>query len=108
MYKVLNNNIYITRGDSGIFPLTLKDKDGNTYTPAADDMITFTVKSSTDVSAHLVQKQITDGVLYINPVDTESLDYGNYTYDVQIQMANGYTDTVIGPKLFIVREEVNF
>ena len=108
MYKIRGNKIYITRGDSAEFTLGIVDAEGNAYTPAADDILTFTVKADTGTSAHIMQKIFQDNKITILPTDTESLAYGDYVYDVQLKMANGYVDTIITPSLFRVEEEVTF
>lgn len=110
MYKISENNkFYITRGDSAKdINLGIVDADGNAYTPKGDETILFTVKSSTSTEVHLIQKSIVDSKFSIDPVDTESLAYGDYLYDVQLKMADGYTDTIIRPTLFRVLEEVTF
>lgn len=38
-----NNNIFITRGDTGVFNITLKDRSGNEYTPVSGDRLQFVV-----------------------------------------------------------------
>lgn len=108
MFKIRNNKIYITRGDSAVLSLDITDADGNSYTPAGNDSLLFTVKVDTATSSHLIQKSITGGKVTLDPVDTESLPYGDYVYDVQLRMADGYVDTIIPPSLFRVEEEVTF
>ncbi|KMO86060.1 hypothetical protein AB840_09960 [Megasphaera cerevisiae DSM 20462] len=108
MFKVINNKVYLTRGDSAPLPLDVADKDGNPYTPQSDDVVVLTVKKTTADTAYLTQKHLVDGVFSFIPTDTESWDYGDYVYDVQLTMANGYTDTIIQPSLFRIMEEVTF
>jgi len=108
MFKVINNKVYLTRGDSASFPLSVVDSDGNPYTAQVDDAVVLTVKKTTADTAYLIQKQLINGVFSFIPTDTESWDYGDYVYDVQLTMANGYTDTIIQPSLFRIMEEVTF
>ena len=46
MFKVKNNAITITRGDSGIAEITLQTADGEEYTPQEGDSIRFALKSN--------------------------------------------------------------
>jgi hypothetical protein len=108
MYKVINNKIYITRGDSAPLPLGVTDRDGNPYVVQPDDSVVMTIKKTTTDMAYLIQKQLVNGVFSFVPTDTEGRDYGDYIYDVQLTMANGYTDTIILPSLFRITEEVTF
>ncbi len=108
MFKVVNNNIYITRGDSAILNLAITDNTGAAFTIPDDAEVLLTVKKDTATKDYLLQKRIITGQVNIKPADTESLSYGNYYYDVQVKLATGYTDTVIAPHAFIVCEEVTF
>ena len=47
MFRIFKNKIFLTRGDSAIFTLTITDTNGDEYTPAEGDEITFTVKANT-------------------------------------------------------------
>ena len=44
MFMVENNNITITKGDSGFFNISFENGDGTKYVPKPDDKIIFTVK----------------------------------------------------------------
>ena len=108
MFKVINNKIYLTRGDSASFVPSVTDDSGNAYTIQADDTVIMTVKKTTSDTAYLFQKNLINSEFAIKPADTEALDYGDYVYDVQLTMANGYNDTIIPPTLFRIMEEVTF
>lgn len=106
MLSIRNNQITLTRGDTARIDLAIS-KDGSAYDFSADTVI-FTVKESVYASDYLIQKTVTDGVIYIAPADTESLAYGTYVYDVQDTTANGDICTVIPPTKFIVAPEVTW
>lgn len=100
------NKITIIEGDSGRFDLKVDE-----YELTEGDTVYFSVSSvkTSDKgrSAYLFQKRITefeDGVcsISIEPEDTKG-KVGNYYYDIQITLANGYVDTVIGPTIFSVK-----
>ena len=98
MLKVMNGNVYLTRGDSAKLDLVVDN-----YKRLPGDRLIFTVKQSTSSSKVLIQKQFDD---------TKDLLYRNYVYDVQLTR-NSYNDTlwvetVITPHKFIVTEEVSY
>ena len=74
MYKIRNNQIFLTRGDSACIILTIEDDDGNEYTPSANDIITFTVKKSPYNKKVLIQHTFSNNKLFISPEDTMNLE----------------------------------
>lgn len=108
MFRIFKNKIFLTRGDSAIFTLTITDTNGDEYTPAEGDEITFTVKANTETRDILIQKDASSGKIEIQLEDTENLEYGNYVYDVQLKKSDGYVDTIITPHEFRLEEEVTF
>lgn len=107
MFKINGNTIQITRGDTGIFTLSILS-DGKEY-DYSNDTVVFSVKTNVYTSKYLFQKEITYGsAVVIEPSDTANLSYGNYVYDVQVTTASGVVDTVIVPSKFSVLPEVTF
>lgn len=107
MYRVLNNNISIIRGDSATITLSVTDAQGEPYTILPTDSVTMMVRQ-TPTSEAVISKTFTDAVLTIAPADTSSLPCGNYVYDVQLVHADGWTDTIIPVHQFIVLPEVTY
>ena len=108
MFKIVNNVIRITRGDTGIFSLSLKNAEGEAY-DYSNDTVKFTVKSDVYSKTALIQKTVSYGeTVTILPGDTAQLPYGEYAYDVQVTTQGGIVDTVIPPNKFIVMSEVTF
>ena len=108
MFKVQNNKIAITRGDTGIFRLDIQDTQGNNYN-YENDTVVFTVKENTKTTETLIKKTISPlSDVVIEPGDTKDLDYGDYVYDVQLTTTEGVVDTVIAPSVFRVLPEVTF
>lgn len=102
-----DNNITLTRGDTAVLELTIKD-DGATY-DFSNDLVQLTIKRNTVTEEVLIQKTFTTGVVVIDPEDTATMRYTNLKYDVQlIKENNGGVFTVIPPRLFTIAEEVNF
>ena len=105
MLKIVNNKIYLVRGDSGAITVTVLNADGSTRVIQPDDEILMTVRAS-PTSEILFQK--TGPEIIIDPTDTASLAFGIYCYDVQITLADGTVDTVIPKNDFVVLEEVTY
>ena len=106
MYEVIDNDIYIIRGDTAVIPFSIT-RDGSTY-DFSNDLVQFTVKRNTVTQDIVIQKTITGASLVISPEDTHELPYEDFTYDVQMITEAGEVHTVIKPHLFKVTNEVNF
>lgn len=108
MLKISNENtISLTRGDTARIALAVKRADGTDYDYSADTVL-FTVKKNVYETDFLIQKTVTDGIVYIAPSDTETLSYGEYAYDVQLTTQSGDICTIITPAKFIVEPEVTW
>lgn len=112
--KVNGNEIYITRGDSESFEVSLFDMvdDVKRELIEGEDVVYFTVKTSTQTMKKTFQKIINEfqdgkAIVNIDPEDTKELRYGNYYYDVQL-ITNGSVKTVIPPAMFVVQHEVTY
>ena len=102
MLKIINDNIYLTRGDSALIDLELDN-----YTPLDSDRITFTVKTA------IISKEIKNGMLKLESSDTAKLVYRNYVYDIQLTRTQldsdePWVETIIGPNKLVITEEVTF
>ena len=99
--------IVMTRGDTERALITLK-MDGEIYDMKSGDEIHFGVKANYRDAACLIRKTYTDNpfILSIEPEDTQNLDFGNYVYDMEIVMENGYTFTFANKKKLKLTEEV--
>lgn len=118
--KINGTDIFMTRGDSEKFEVSLYDKELDIQRDLLPgDKVFFTVKTSTQTKDFKIQKIIEnfDGngnpdhvgkaIVVINPEDTKDLKYHTYVYDVQI-IKDGYITTVIKPSKFVVEEEVTY
>lgn len=104
MFRVTESGrILLTRGDTAYINVVTDD-----YTPQDGDQIKLTVKRSTADKDTLIQKMVSDGVVKIEPKDTETLDYGTYVYDCQLTTAAGDVYTFIPPTDFVLQEEVTY
>lgn len=119
IFKVDNNNICITRGDSGSVELAITDKNQTPYRLEDGDSLLLTVKKGCDYTESLIVKdeyktveRQKDGLkiyLYIfsfSPNDTADLQFGNYVYDIKLNYANGDVNTIVDTSLFRVCKAV--
>lgn len=102
-------SLSVTRGDT--LPIIVNiDNNGFPYELEDGDVVTFTVKKTTDIDDNtiLIQKQMDkNSGLYceLTPQDTK-LPYGKYKYDVQLYQASGRVFTIIKPSTLTITEEV--
>ena len=107
MFKIINNEITLTRGDSASMSFKcINESTGEEYDYSADNVV-FSLKKCPAEPKPLIQKTITDGKLVLEPEDTADLPFGQYYYDVVINKADGSVDTVIPTTVFTVAYEVH-
>lgn len=110
--------IELVRGDTLKLSFVRKDSENNTIL-TIPEAIYFTVKTNTNKEEAIFQKTLEDMekneitgeyVFYINPEDTNSMNYGTYKYDLEVKDTIddiNYTKTIaLGD--FVVKEEVTF
>ena len=117
MFKIKDNAITLTRGDSAVAEIELKTKSGEEYMPQEGDSLRFVLKSDRFTprmtefldAEPLIEKAIpiSDMTLRISPQDTSGLPFGNYLYDIEIAFADGYVDTFINCAPFHLVPEVD-
>lgn len=101
------NNISLTRGDTGIFTVSLFDCDGNPYTPGQGDTIRFAMAKKFGASSDvLVNKEFPADTLTleIEPDDTKNLPFGDYVYDIELTDRDDHVSTVIIAKISLTKE----
>ena len=107
MFKIENESIYLTRGDSAGFSIALFDGEQE-YQLQEGDFLTFTVRKNVYAPEKVIQKVLDGNQVELLPSDTSGLSFGNYVYDVQLTFANGDINTIIPPSLFQIMEEVTY
>lgn len=110
MVEITGTTIKMTRGDTLRAILTLKDEDGNIYTPVTGDSIRFAMKRGYNDSSPILSIPIAndDLELWIKPEDTKNLPQpSSYVYDIEITYANGDVDTFIDKAKLMLTEEVH-
>lgn len=105
---IKKNVISVVRGDSLWTKLELLTADGTQYEPDPSDVIRFALKTTTDDSEEpIISKIISPETmeLKLNPEDTD-MTPGQYWYDIEVTLTNGYVCTCIGPNKFYITDEV--
>lgn len=105
MFVIQNNDIILTKGDSGRVNLKFKNKDGSEYAPSGKDEIIFSVKKKKESFSEIVFEKTGTEVVF-DAKETEKIPSGEYFYDVLITRGTGERYTAIEGKL-IVRKAVH-
>lgn len=116
MLRVINRDIYLTRGDSAALNIKITNYGCNQpYELSDGDEVFLTVKESYTLESFVFQKRITytdlidgDIIFKILPNDTNSLDFKEYIYDVEIKTSVGDVYTIIPPSIFKIESEVTY
>ena len=106
LYIDEDQNITLTRGDTGIFNISLQNQDGEDYTPQTGDSLRFALSEGFGKDALVIKDiPIDTCVLEIEPNDTKDLKFKKYKYDIQFTSSQGKVSTIILGD-FIVDNEV--
>ena len=103
---------YVTRGDNDSIEISMIDSSANIpLLFETGDTVFFSVKEDVGQSMYLIQKEITtfnEGLLEIDllPEDTNSLEFGNYVYDVKLHKLDGFKQHLIDVSPFVILEVV--
>ncbi len=96
----------LTRGDTGLYSMSLYDEDGAEYIPTEGDTLTFYLlkKDCDDMTEALLVKDIpwNTMTLELEPQDTENLSVGTYAYRIKLIDEEGRKYTVVKSKLKII------
>ena len=97
-----NNNITIIKKDTASLEIALDN-----YKLTDGDRVTFTIAKEVEQETPLVQIIVTsfteEGGAIINLTsENTNLDVDTYKYDIQLDLADGRRDTIIGPAKFKV------
>lgn len=106
MLTINGNQIILTRGDTMLIRLSLKNDDGTQYIPTATDKIYFRLKKHATYPEILIEKQLSDMILELVPEDTINLDFGAYRYEIELVTEDGRHYTVISDEPFIIAKEI--
>jgi len=113
---VRGTDISMTRGDTASIQISII-QNGSAYTPVEGDVVRFALKHTNMTSGNrqfkdqtpLITKVIPNStmILVLAPEDTANLDFGVYTYDIQITFFDGTVDTFIPNATLYLNPEVD-
>lgn len=100
----------MTRGDTLICNISIKDADGNDYIPDENhDQLRFALKKNYNDDEPLILKNIPINTcqLRLESSDTKVLEQpGSYFYDIQLTYGDQIVSTIISNAILKIREEV--
>ena len=103
---IFKNDKEITRGDTGLFSVTLYDAEGAEYIPTEGETLTFYLmkKDCDDLTEAILVKNIPVDTmqLELEPSDTIDLQTGSYAYRIRLRDTIGHEWTVVKSKLKII------
>ena len=105
MFQISKNVVRMVRGDTGTVELALTDENGNAIEPAAY-MAILSLKKNIDDVAYIFQKQFVNGKVEFTHADTNNLPYGQYVYDVQVEILQDNSIHTIGANTFSILPDV--
>ena len=108
MLIVADNKIQLTRGDTMMLDVVLKNSNGEVYTPLETDHIYFRLKKTASARNTLIEKEIPydSMVLELEEADTKNLGFGTYYYEVELVTAEDYHFTAIANCKFEITTEL--
>lgn len=100
------NDKELTKGDTGMYSITLYDEDGSEYIPDQNDTLTFYLlkKNCDDLSDALIVKDIPVSTmqLELEPSDSMGLGTGTYPYKIRLRDSVGHEWTVVKSQIKII------
>lgn len=102
MIRIRHNEIWLTRGDTALTKLMFCDCCGKEIEP--DFQGVFTVKQNYDDAQPLLEKELYRMYLGFEHDDTQSLEPGDYYYDIQLHL--GQQVQTVGPYKFHLLSDI--
>jgi predicted secreted protein len=108
LYITEEGVIRLTRGDTATISVSIEnDTTGDAYSLEENDVLVLSVKKSFDDPAPCIQKRLTGTSTFsFSPIDTSSLHFGQYFYDVELTTSTGEVYTIVEPTCFEILKEV--
>lgn len=108
MLTVNDKDISLTKGDTLILEISMKDDQGHVYTPQEGDVVRFAMKRWYSDTQTVITKVIPNDTmtLRLEHAETAELKVGKYVYDIEITYADGRVDTFVDRASFRITEEV--
>lgn len=105
MFKIIDNEITITKGDSGSFTIRAMNPDDSEYEWKDGDRLIFSLRERGLRKGVILEKEGRYIELY--PEETRKMKCGRYLYDVVLYTVGGDVATIIPPTLFEVKEKMH-
>lgn len=103
MLTIVNNVIYLTRGDTARIAIDTDISPGVTYTAR------LSVKKSESDTDYIFQKDVVDDQVLFEHADTDTLEIGRYVYDIEYHLQDASGDGQIatfGPHFFYILSDI--
>lgn len=107
MFIIQNNDIIITKGDSGKVSLKFENRDGSEYAPSVNDEVIFSLKKRKERFSEVVLEKSGTEIVF-EAEETEKIPSGEYFYDVHIKRSTGERYTAVEGKLTVRKAVHNF
>ena len=107
MLLVENNDITMTKGDSGFFTVTFENGDGTEYVPENGVTVLFTVKKKKESFYSPVLEKNGTKIVF-NAADTEKIPSGEYVYDIAVVKSADERHTAVEGKFTLRKAVHNF
>ena len=111
MFDIIDNKIYLSRGDSATISVDIVDDEGEPYTPQSGESVVFTLKRTPSQCKQLIVKEFenvnSELVVTLTQDDTSVLAFGVYYYDVALVDDEGNVFTIIQPTEFELMEVIH-
>ena len=116
MFTIEENKIYLTRGDTAEIQVKLEKLDGTIYRTQQGDAVYFRMKRypTNNTSEILIEKTAAivpdieedDITVSLVPADTINLDFGEYSYEIELVTEAEEHYTVIADTEFVIGKEI--
>lgn len=105
MFKIIQNDIFITRGDTAYINLGVRIRETKEPYDYSNDDVIFTVRKDSISKENIIQKTFHGTGIKLEKDDTIKLDYQTLKYDIELIKQNGDNFTIIANKNFTITEE---
>ena len=109
MYWTEGTTCHMTRGDDAIFTVSFTKSDGTVWRPGTGQYLKFQVRPSASSETVLIDRpEVCDGRFYLALEDTAAWQYGSYAYEVFLVDTDESEESVFGPYVLKVEQEVTY
>lgn len=108
MIEIIDDVIYIHRGDSATIHVNIRKSDGTDYELQEGDELKLSVRQTpAHESPVLLESTHVSNDLYLSAEAMDAIPAGKYSYDVQLKTSTGEVITVL-PKLRLNGKATNY